>query len=437
MIKRYRISYKHIHYILLKQVRMSSFGLLNKEQKEIFDRITKNPKKNFFVTGSAGTGKSFLLKQLVRYFNDKYKPENVGVTAMTGLAAKNINGKTLHSWMGLGLDGKRFPNSYVRERFKKTRVLIIDEISMMSTEYFDSILKYLKMFQVIFFGDFFQLPPVNSKMIFMSKSWAELELVPIVMKTVVRQSDTKFIGVLNNIRWDKITDDDIEYLKQFSLEDNKQLKPNQENYTCVYPINKSVDYDNNKKLKKIKNPEITICAKNTIKKSQAARKYSKKDYNKIEETLLKRIEKQCPQELKLKVGARVMLTKNQIDGPYVNGSIGVVQMINDNSVVVKFDSSEINETILQEEFEESNKGVKLTRMQVPLRLAWSNTIHRTQGLTIEKLWVTTKGSFEHGQCYVGISRARSPENLIIDSVENLIMSNKVSREVVDFYEKLN
>jgi len=133
-----------------------------------------------------------------------------------------------------------------------------------------------------------------------------------------------------------------------------------------------------------------------------------------------------------------MLTKNQVEKPFVNGSVGVVAFIDqeEDKIYIKFDGYDNPEPIGKETFEENYNGLHVVRTQYPLKLAWSCSIHKSQGITLDSLWLTTKGSFEHGQCYVGISRVRSPDKLIIDDVDILVKKNRVLPEVIDFYYDL-
>lgn len=410
---------------------------LNRDQSRVFDEIINNPTTNYFVTGCAGTGKSFLLKKLVEYYRLRYSKEFLGVTAMTGIAALNIGGRTFHSWAGLGLSGNQRMSPSAADRWRFTSNVIVDEVSMMDSEYFENIKKKFIQFKVriIFFGDFFQLPPVNSKMIFLSQAWKDLGIKTLILKEIVRQSDNRFIEVLNNIRWNRISGDDIEWLKKYSLTDNPDLKPDKLDYTCIYPVNKYVDRHNKKELDKIDSHEYIFKAFDDFKISKKSTKMSRDDRIRTEKTLHKKIQRAAPDELVFKKGARVMLTKNQIDGPFVNGSVGTFTFVDqeEGTIWVTFEGYDNPEPIQKEQFEESYNGVTVIRHQYPLKLAWSVSIHKSQGLTMDKLWLTTEGSFEHGQCYVGISRVRDPSNLVIDDVDTLVKRIRVYPEVVDFY----
>ena len=200
---------------------MTNSEKLNPEQTRILNDIINFPTKNFFITGPAGVGKSFLLKKLVNELTKKHKPDEIGVAAMTGLAATSINGSTLHSWTGLGLHGTKKPSSFVKNRWKKCKTLIVDEISMCSRSYFEQIFPYLSKVRVIFFGDFFQLPPVNGEMIFESDKWNEMLFNIYEMKTVVRQNDLEFINCLHEIRKGKLSQTTIDYLQRFCITNKK------------------------------------------------------------------------------------------------------------------------------------------------------------------------------------------------------------------------
>lgn len=401
---------------------------LNDEQKSVFEKV-KTSSNNFFITGSAGTGKSYLLKYIVKYFLGKYGDTHVGVTAMTGLAAININGRTLHSWAGMGIDGKKKLNNFTMKNWNNCRVLIIDEISMMSMEYFESIFYKLRGVRVIMFGDFFQLPPVESKMIFHSPQWENLRLECIILKTIVRQTHQEFIKVLNNIRWGRITDEDIQWLK-----DNTS-KNSLDDSTSLFPVNSKVEDDNFRRLDSISGDivEITACDSFMYKKGNTGKAEEKK----YENITRKNIERIAPYKIKLKLGSRVMLTKNSKDNyRLVNGSIGKVMSISKDKIIILFENTGLLEVINKIIYTDTMGNVTLNREQYPLKLAWSLTIHKSQGLTLNSMNLTMKDSFEDGQCYVGISRASDPSKLFIDDIDNIKVSNRVNRHVKLFYENL-
>lgn len=392
--------------------------MMNNEQREAYDNIINNRKCNFFITGSAGVGKSFLLEKLVEHYRDVYKDDcSVAVTAMTGLASMNIGGVTLHSWLGLGMEAKKQPSRYILNRYRKCKHLIVDEISMMSRELFERIYKYISNIQLIFFGDFFQLPPIDGEMVFHSQFWKD-SIRTIVLNKIIRQSDERFIRVLNNIRWGTITDEDISWLKNFE-------KPvtNDCNYTSLYSVNVSVDYMNKGRLKDIGNKEFQLKA---IDEYIGDNRYMK---------LLKNImNKKVTEVIKIKVGAKVMTTKNDSTKRFVNGSVGIVTHISDSKVTVDILGNIVE--IPRVSYIEKTNYAQLERKQFPIKLAWALTIHKSQGLTLTSLNLSTQNSFENGQCYVGISRVKSPDGLIIDNVQDLLDGNRVSLDVIKYYKSL-
>jgi ATP-dependent DNA helicase PIF1 len=402
---------------------------LNVEQRKTFDDII-NGKGNFFITGSAGTGKTFLLRELVSHFLGLYGEEGVGVTAMTGLAAVNINGRTLHSWSGMGIDGKKALNKFTVAKWNKCMVLIVDEISMMALDYFEAIFGQLLKVRVIMFGDFFQLPPVESKMIFHSKMWDTLGLQAVVLETVVRQDNTEFIRILGNIRRGAIEDDDIVWLKENTCkEDNTEC-------TSLYPVNRKVDSENRRRLAQLEGVTIELKAIDVVTYNKKCGGMSDREKKTTEASLVKNVERSAPETIKVKVGARVMVTKNSLTIPrMVNGSTGEITKVNGCTVTIEFENIGTQNVPMIDYVEEWG-NVTLTRKQYPLKLAWSITIHKSQGLTMEHMRLSTKDSFEDGQCYVGISRASKPEMLIIEDIDNLVLSNKVNKGVVKFYRSL-
>lgn len=399
---------------------------MNDEQESVYKKVI-SCNDNFFITGGAGTGKSYLLGVLVKHFTEEYGVGCVGVTAMTGLAASSINGRTLHSWAGLGINGTKKLNSFTKKKWDSCRVLIIDEVSMMSMDYFEDIFYCLKKVRVIMFGDFFQLPPIDSKMIFKSKCWDMLKLNCIILKTVVRQDNIEFINILDNIRWGRITDSDIEWLKNNTSSDKG------DDYTSIHPINRSVDRDNTKRLKELNVEEVKLSALDTITLKSKNDSNNKK-YNDI---LSSSIEKTIPKDIIVKIGSRVMLTKNSMDNSsLVNGMIGVLRIIQKETLVIQFEKTGDCETIKREDFVESLGGVTITRKQYPIKLAWSLTIHKSQGLTMKYMKLSIGDSFEDGQCYVGISRASNPECLILSDIDSIKKKNRVSKDVIKFYNSL-
>lgn len=406
---------------------------LNKQQLEYCNKVTSN-RKNYFITGCAGTGKSVLLKELVVKLKTIYtKLGQVQVTALTGIAGINIDGSTLHSFAGFGHDLKRTINSDTIIRWRNTKVLIIDEVSMLNVTFFDLIapliLKYK--IQLVCFGDFFQLPPVEGEPCFKSIYWQKLGLHKntLVLEKVVRQDSKEFCEVLNQIRVGEITPQAIKYLSKLDISNNtKDL----DDYTKLYALNVNVDSENHTKLNQLESQEYVLESQDSIT-DKNTKKPLPISLVKDDPFLQKIVEKQSPQFIKIKVGAKVMLTRNMQDSPLVNGSQGIVIDIKKWgefwTPVVKFYSLEQPITIQPIEFETNYKKYKYVRKQIPIKLAWALSIHKSQGLTLDKVLATLYGSFASGQIYTVLSRVRDPENLVIDDIEILQHYNKVCPHV--------
>ncbi len=423
----------------------SDSPLLSSQQKSVIELFEQG--KNILVTGGAGTGKSHLLSFLKR----KYASSGLEVAASTGIAAVNIGGSTIHSWAGIGLANmpvdKIIENifsaklSKVRRRIKQTKTLAIDEISMISADVFEILDKVFRAvrendkpmggMQIILFGDFLQLPPIsrdsyNSNFCFSSGAWEGLNLQTFILQQVFRQDDTKFIKVLNNLRFGILDEEDQEILESRIQAKDKNLatKP-----TVLTTHNYKVEKINETELKKIPRTEI----------SYAAQYFGAPERAEF-------LKKNClaPEVLKLKIGAQVMMIKNtyQKEG-IINGSLGIVKEFSSkkNYPVIEFVGGKIitigPEEWLLEKYDEHKKELiaEAGVNQIPLILAWAMTIHKSQGLTLDKISCDLSEVFSPGQIYVALSRARSLSGVFIESINfKKITSN---RDAVKFYEGLS
>lgn len=335
---------------------------LTKEQKEVVDRALGG--ENLFVSGFAGSGKSFLLKALVKTLHERYSEKEVAVTALTGLAALNVGGSTLHSFAGMGHDLSKVPSKFVLDRWKRTKVLIVDEVSMLTTTFLEKIhpLIVKSSIQVIFFGDFLQLPPVKGDPCFLSKMWDKLGLRDntILLKKIMRQSDTDFISVLGEVRVGSLSERSIRYLRRLE----KKKVPNMDSITKLYALNRDVQSENMAKLKEIDSPLVVLKAEDNIPKTN--------------KSLFKQLlEKEAPREIHIKVGARVMLTRNMQGTVLVNGSIGEVNSISESGTpLIKFSEYPDPVRITRIDYEIKSGKLKAMRNQFPLKLAWNLTIHK-------------------------------------------------------------
>lgn len=427
--------------------------------------------RNVFVTGSAGTGKSHLLKYVVETLQGR-KNLVVGVCAPTGVAAVIVGGSTLHSFFGIGLGTgtksnllrKVRQNNAAKTRIDETDVLIIDECSMLSAdllETLDMVARNIRrdgMFsdepfggmQVIAFGDFFQLPPVHKydgnqdrswrPFCFDSPVWSDLGLSKdiIELNEVQRQEEGDFVHLLNKVRTGRIEPRDIFDLNEKCLVGPNNPLPNDGILpTRLYVLNRDVDSENSMRLKELSGKEVICTAKDIWRqKMPLGTKASVK--NKMKESMSMLM----PDEVRLKIGAQVMLTRNKdLEKNLVNGSRGVVERFETNRdgnpiPIVRFDSG-ITTRIEPVEFTRLNSdgGVGiLARMQVPLKLAWAVTIHKSQGSTLTRASLDISSAFEYGQCYVALSRVRSLDGLWLERPAEM-RNVMVSPQVLDFFSK--
>jgi ATP-dependent DNA helicase PIF1 len=408
---------------------------LNIKQKEAFNLFKKG--NNLCITGPAGVGKSYLISLFKKWAINNNKV--IAVTAMTGNAAYLINGKTLHSWAGIGIGdlseemllSKIRKNFVSKKKWLDTNILIIDEVSML-TGLLLSKLNYLGMeirrnpytpfggIQVVLLGDFYQLPPVkNEDFVFESAAFKEYIEEIIDLDEIVRQKDVVFQRILNNIRVNKLIEDDIKILKSRTY---KEIEKNNPNFkqdledmgikpTKIYTLKKNVEEINNQKLLELKN-EIKVFLPNTNVENKDKYEFKQNEIDKFVDILDN--SGRYENMLKLCVGAQVMFLINKMDLGLVNGSRGVVVDFKDNYPVVKFNNG-ITEVIKHHSFdyEIDKKGI-IYRKQIPLRLAWCITVHKSQGMSIDIAEVDIGSNiFEYGQTYVALSRVRSLDGLYI------------------------
>jgi len=418
---------------------------LTDEQKKAFKLIDE--KKNIFITSrGAGCGKTYLLNHIVQKYSSIHGPnKKIGITASTGVAAVLISGMTLHSWAGIGL-GKPHIKSLVKNiksniniynRWKTTDILIIDEISLISPKLFDKLEEISRIIrkndepfggiQLIISGDWLQLPNIEShSYTFESKTWNKCINNVVYLTEIKRQENPEFQEVLNSIRIGRVTKKVKRLLRSrlnISLENKFGIIP-----TRLYALNVNVSKINNKKLNNLL--KLTNCSKKLFKIKWVPANIGHTNYT----TYLK----QCnaPENLQLCVGAQVMLlyNKNQ-EQQLVNGSRGIIEGFNSlNLPIVKFlnGAKDIIEYKLWT-IEIDNKIVGHFK-QIPLKLAYATTIHKSQGSTLNYVEIDLSNIFELSQAYVGLSRVKSIDGLSILNLD--FYKFGVNKKALKYYEKL-
>ncbi len=375
--------------------------------------------ENVFLTGSAGAGKTYTLNQYINYL--KARKVSVAITASTGIAATHMNGMTIHTWAGIGIkdflsedDLKRMKErKYLKEHLENAQVLIIDEISMLHAKQLNLVNQVLKYFkesdeafggiQVIVAGDFFQLPPVGKndernrdKFCFMSDAWVEAKFRVCYLTEQHRQGNDYLNDILNAIRAQAISS---EHRAALQATRNQNIG---ETYTRLYTHNMDVDSINFRHLNEIENEPRQFDARC--------------DGNeKLIETLKSSV--RAPENLNLKKHAKVMFVKNNFDLGYINGSLGEVIGFEEDDefgILPKVKLTDGTTLLVEPETwsveNEAGKAIA-SFQQIPLRLAWAITIHKSQGMTLEAAEIDLSHTFENGQGYVALSRLKTLDGL--------------------------
>lgn len=374
---------------------------------------------NVFLTGPPGSGKTFLLNKYIDYLRENNK--SVAVTASTGIAATHMNGTTLHSWSGLGIKEnltkndikKLMKKSYLRKHYKNTKILIIDEISMLTAAKFDAVDRACQQFkasikpfggmQVVCSGDLFQLPPINKNslvnFVIESQAWKNMDMKICYLEEQHRHTDKYLFALLNHIR-----KNNVEESKKILI-GRPQQEDSLETPTKLYTHNIDVDAVNSVELKKIVGKEfvyhMTATGKNEV---------------------VTALKKSClaPELLVLKKGAQVMFLKNNFEVGYVNGTQGsvvdfdieglpIVETIYGQKIIAKVASWIVDED-----------GKRIARInQLPLRLAWAITVHKSQGMNLDAAEIDLSKCFVEGMGYVALSRLRSLAGLKLVAINDM------------------
>jgi len=417
---------------------------------------------NTFLTGGGGVGKSFIIKNFYEYACKKFGQSSVALTSTTGISAKNIDGFTVHSYLGLGIGEESIEKIIenmsfnAKKRWTFCKVLIIDEISMLTFDLFDKINKIAKIkksnekpfggIQIVVVGDFLQLPAIKSDFCFETLSWTECEFIVCNLKEIVRQSDPVFQQLLSEIRFGKCSELSEQILQSrvnVELKNDFNIIPSR-----IFPTNEKADALNLSELR-------LLIAKCPIKDIHTYSSKYKIIYNKSKlssDDVIKRTQehfrqdKNIPDNLTLVVGCQIIFKKN-IKNPdgvdkIVNGSRGIVtSFIYDNDEkmtlpVVKFlDGTDY--IVKYETFKYENPSYfEVHRSVLPIKLAWGLTIHSIQGSTVDYIKIDIGSDiFEFGQSYVALSRVKTLDGLsLLSFSKDKIFANP---KVVKFYENIN
>ncbi len=390
--------------------------------------------RNVFLTGGAGTGKSFL----IRHFHQDKDPKKFPILASTGAAAVIVGGRTFHSFFGLGImEGgvaatieKAVKNKRLVKRLQKIEGVVIDEVSMLSSETLQAAEEIARMarssdnpwggLQVIAVGDFAQLPPVQRGFgrtqtrdwAFLDPVWIWSNFEVVQLREQTRCLDNIYMNVLNQVRTGSVTDEVKSYLDSRIVEDEPIV-----DCTRLFPRKNSVSKFNLSRLNELGGESIII---ESITSGQ--------------EKMIDRLLKSCPvsDKVEIKLEAFVMLLQNDPKGRFVNGSTGYVKDFDGQKILVELldgrrvEVERVSFTMLDAEGE-----VIATLVNFPITLAWASTIHKSQGQTLDRAFVDLRRLWEPGQAYVAMSRVRSGDGLFLQGWdEGSILADS---SVLDFY----
>lgn len=373
--------------------------------------------RSVFLTGEPGSGKTHTVNRYVAWL--RQHDIEPALTASTGIAATHIGGMTIHSWSGIGIAEFLTPFDLDRissiekiyKRIEKAQVLILDEVSMLSAnvlEMVDAVCKEVKRneepfggIQVVLVGDFFQLPPVSKKgkevdYAFNAPAWKALDPAICYLSEQHRQEDTDFLALLTAIRSNRVDTSHHDIIKG-RLSARSEAP---ENAVKLYSHNADVDRINDAELEALDERPRVFEMKTRGKKHTVA--------SLIRGCL-------SPEKLTLKVGAAVMFTRNEQQGRFVNGTTGVVEDFDPDSglPLVRILGGKVIEVETME-WKVDDQGKELACItQVPLRLAWAMTIHKSQGMSLDAALMDLGAAFEYGQGYVALSRVRSLSGLFL------------------------
>lgn len=390
--------------------------------------------ENVFLTGEAGSGKTFVLNMFIEWAKDQ--GSSVAICASTGIAATHLGGKTIHSWSGLGISRQLddyklrriLANKNTTTAIEECETLIIDEISMLDGSRLDSINQILKAVkqsdlpfggvQIIVSGDFFQLPPITNDRekdyAFNSSSWKEANFKICYLLEQHRQDDNTLLDILQAIRSNNLNEYHIEHVQSRVIEPSDSSN----NITKLYTHNVDVDIINMNRLEEIPGESREFIMQTRGDKRAIA--------NLIKGCL-------APEILTIKIGAEIMFVSNHFAGKYVNGTRGKLIDFDDGRPVVKVGSKSI--TVEPATWKQEDKDQPLAEItQYPIRLAWAITVHKSQGMSLDSAEIDLSKAFEPGMGYVALSRVRSLKGLKLLGINNIAL--RVDEEVKKIDQEL-
>jgi ATP-dependent DNA helicase PIF1 len=384
--------------------------------------------KNVFLTGEPGSGKTHTINRFTAWLREHNK--NFAITASTGIAATHVDGVTIHSWSGIRLKRKITVNNlgdfesdrFLVARIQQPKVLIVDEVSMLDATFIEMMDKILRHFresdkpfggiQIVFVGDFFQLPPVvkkgKNRLAFESDSWAKANLTVCYLTEQHRQSEPEFLDILSAMRKGAVTADHRGKLAAAKMEKKPKTK--------LFTHNDDVDWLNEQELGRLPGPLHEFKMITTgVHPSQI-------------EILKKHL--LSPELLLLKKDAIVMFTRNNFGDGFANGTIGTVDGFNsEGHPVIRLKNGNLVTPKRETWRLEENGREKASAKQFPLKLAWAITVHKSQGMSLDEATIDLSKCFEYGQGYVALSRVRSLSGMHLEAMsENaFLMSPKVMK----------
>lgn len=393
--------------------------------------------ESVLLTGSAGAGKTFVLNQFIKIAKNEGK--HVSVTATTGLAATHLGGTTIHSWSGIGIADELHHGFFDKmsktraEIIEKTDVLIIDEISMLHDYRLDMVDEICRVvrkldkpfggIQLIMSGDFFQLPPINrgdsraGGFVVNSTVWRELDPAICYIEEQYRQDDEELLGILNAMRSGTVTRHHAERLLARTEEHPEDF----ELITELHTVNVDVDRLNEARLDTLEGDELFYTQTTTGSKNYV---------ESLQRSVL------APVTLRLKKGALVMAVKNSLNKKYVNGSLGVVIGFERGTEypIVEFKNGKIV-TMMPDTWEQRDGEKKRASIsQIPLRLAWAITVHKSQGMTLDAAIIDLRKAFVEGMGYVALSRVKNLRSLYLSGINQMAL--RVSEDAQNIDESL-